>query len=116
MESDSSFQKLVSFHFFPSEGRPFGWSLADKLVFSKVRKLTGLDQCLFTLSGAAPITKETLEFFLSLNIQVCEVYGMSECTGETGAVMGQAYFMLHVSFPCHVNMMEHSCFSSFLLL
>ena len=28
-----------------------------------------------------PITRETLEFFLSLDINVNEIYGMSECTG-----------------------------------
>jgi len=32
-------------------------------------------------SAAAPITRETLEYFLSLNIIVTEVYGMSESTG-----------------------------------
>ncbi|KAK7467966.1 hypothetical protein BaRGS_00036809 [Batillaria attramentaria] len=63
------------------EAKPFGWTLANKLVFRKVRAGTGLVQCRFMLSGAAPITKETLEFFLSLDVPICEVYGMSECTG-----------------------------------
>jgi long-chain acyl-CoA synthetase len=32
-------------------------------------------------TGAAPIAKSTLEFFLSLDIPIYEVYGMSETTG-----------------------------------
>ena len=58
------------------------YGLADKLVFKRVRGLLGMDRCLVRLSGAAPITKETLEYFLSLNLPICEVYGMSECSGE----------------------------------
>ena len=59
-----------------------GYGLAKKMVFKKVREGLGLDRCQIQLSGAAPITKETLDFFLSLNIPVCEVYGMSESTGQ----------------------------------
>jgi long-subunit acyl-CoA synthetase (AMP-forming) len=33
------------------------------------------------VTAAAPISKDTLEFFLSLGIPILEVYGMSECTG-----------------------------------
>ncbi len=32
-------------------------------------------------TAAAPISKETLEYFLSLGIPIYEVFGMSECTG-----------------------------------
>lgn len=32
-------------------------------------------------TAAAPIAKETLEYFLSLNMPIYEVYGMSECAG-----------------------------------
>lgn len=57
------------------------FSLADMLVFSKVREALGLDRCKLLASGAAPISKETLEFFLSLNIRITQVYGMSETSG-----------------------------------
>lgn len=61
--------------------RPLLWGLANKLVFSKVRERLGLDQCRICVTSAAPISKDTLEFFLSLGIPIMEVYGMSECTG-----------------------------------
>ena len=35
------------------------------------------------MSGAAPIAREVLEFFASLDIVVLEVYGQSEDTGPT---------------------------------
>ena len=63
------------------EGKPFFYGLANKLVFSKVKDLLGLDRCKIAVSSTAPIAKNTLEFFLSLGIPICEVYGMSECTG-----------------------------------
>jgi long-subunit acyl-CoA synthetase (AMP-forming) len=54
------------------------WAQADELVLSKLREKLGLDQVRWTVSGAAPIPKETLAFFLSLGIPICEVWGMSE--------------------------------------
>ncbi|XP_032429055.1 long-chain-fatty-acid--CoA ligase ACSBG2 isoform X1 [Xiphophorus hellerii] len=60
---------------------PFSYQVAKKLVFKKVRKALGLDRCTRCYTGAAPITKDTLEFFLSLDIPLYELYGMSESTG-----------------------------------
>jgi len=60
---------------------PFGYSLAKALVFNRVREGLGLDRCRFCLTGAAPIMKETLDYFMSLDIPLMEVYGMSESTG-----------------------------------
>ncbi|XP_061585567.1 long-chain-fatty-acid--CoA ligase ACSBG2-like [Cololabis saira] len=60
---------------------PWGFMLANNLVFKKVRGVLGLDRCKFCCTGAAPITKETLEYFMSLNIPVKELYGMSESSG-----------------------------------
>lgn len=42
--------------------------LTKNLILKKVHKELGLDQCKFFFSGAAPITKETLEFFFSIGI------------------------------------------------
>jgi long-subunit acyl-CoA synthetase (AMP-forming) len=63
------------------EPPPWNWGLADKLVFSKVREKLGLDRCRLQVTSAAPISRDTLEFFLSLGLIIHEVYGMSECTG-----------------------------------
>uniref|UniRef100_A0A3P9A324 long-chain-fatty-acid--CoA ligase n=2 Tax=Esox lucius TaxID=8010 RepID=A0A3P9A324_ESOLU len=60
---------------------PWGFMLANNLVFKKVRWAMGLDRCKNCLTGAAPITKETLEYFMSLNLPLYELYGMSESTG-----------------------------------
>jgi long-subunit acyl-CoA synthetase (AMP-forming) len=64
-----------------SEAPPLAYGLADKLVFSKVRQKLGLDRSVYQVSSAAPIARETLEFFASLGVIINEVYGMSECTG-----------------------------------
>ncbi|ESN98461.1 hypothetical protein HELRODRAFT_101643 [Helobdella robusta] len=60
---------------------PYGWTLADMLVFKKVRKALGFERCKFCMSAAAPILKDTLDFFMSLNMPILEIYGMSESTG-----------------------------------
>lgn len=60
---------------------PWGFTLANNLVFKKVRGVLGLDRCKLCVTGAAPITKETLEYFMSLNIPLVEIYGMSESSG-----------------------------------
>lgn len=61
--------------------RPLLRPIAKKLVFDKVRERLGLDRARICVTSAAPIAKDTLEFFLSLGIPLLEVYGMSECTG-----------------------------------
>lgn len=60
---------------------PSSFGLANALVFKKVRGLLGLDRCKFCLTGAAPITRDTLDFFMSLNVPLMELFGMSESTG-----------------------------------
>ena len=51
----------------------------------------GLDALTFGFTGAAPISKETLQFFGVLGIQINEVYGMSECAGATTCSIDQAH-------------------------
>jgi long-chain acyl-CoA synthetase len=57
--------------------------IAHRLFFSKVKSAIGLDQALTCVSGAAPIAREVLELFASLDLVVQEVYGQSEDTGPT---------------------------------
>ncbi|MBN9166372.1 MAG: AMP-binding protein, partial [Myxococcales bacterium] len=60
------------------EARPLFHPIAKKVVFDKVRERLGLDRARICVTSAAPISKDTLEFFLSLGIPILEVYGMSE--------------------------------------
>ena len=57
------------------------YTIGQKAVYSKVREAIGLDRCTQFFSGAAPISAETLKYFLSLDIVVRELYGMSEVSG-----------------------------------
>jgi long-chain acyl-CoA synthetase len=52
---------------------------------AQVRAMLGLDQAEWFVIGAAPTPVEVLEFFDSLGIRICEVWGMSEtsCVATT---------------------------------
>ncbi len=60
---------------------PFGFGCANSLILSNIKAQLGLDKCRACFTAAAPIAKETLEYFGSLDIPVYEVFGQSECTG-----------------------------------
>ncbi len=62
---------------------PYGYMCSKLLVFNKVKDLLGLDRCKLCLTGAAPVSKETLDLFSSLDLPIMEVYGQSECTGPS---------------------------------
>lgn len=70
---------------------PTLYAVADALVFRKVRRAIGLDRARVLVTSAAPIAVSTLEFFLSLGMPICEVYGMSECTGPATISVPGAY-------------------------
>ena len=52
--------------------------VADRLVLSRIRNETGLDQAHTLITGAAPISQQVLRFFHALGLEVLEGYGMSE--------------------------------------
>ncbi|MEE2854364.1 MAG: fatty acid--CoA ligase FadD11 [Actinomycetota bacterium] len=54
------------------------WAQADELVLSKLRERLGFGELRWAVSGAAPIPKETLAFFVGIGIPISEVWGMSE--------------------------------------
>jgi long-chain-fatty-acid--CoA ligase ACSBG len=60
---------------------PSGYARAESMVLSKVKERLGLDACKFAISGAAPISRDILEYFASLGVCILELYGMSENTG-----------------------------------
>jgi long-chain acyl-CoA synthetase len=55
----------------------------EKVVFSKVKEALGLSEARLCVSGAAPVSKEILEFFAGFNLPIYEVYGQSEDCGPT---------------------------------
>ncbi|MBX7160726.1 MAG: long-chain fatty acid--CoA ligase [Acidimicrobiia bacterium] len=55
----------------------------DRLVSAKLRHQVGFDQVDAIISGAAPITIETLVFFHALGLPIAEVYGQTEDCGPT---------------------------------
>ena len=60
--------------------------IADRLVYSKVKERLG-GRLRIGVSGAAPLAKEIIEFFHSLDILILEGYGLTECT--TGATINR---------------------------
>ncbi|MCZ7529833.1 MAG: AMP-binding protein [Acidimicrobiia bacterium] len=54
---------------------------AEGTALRLVRELLGLDHVVAGITAAAPITRETLEFFLGIGVPISELYGMSESTG-----------------------------------
>jgi long-chain-fatty-acid--CoA ligase ACSBG len=64
-----------------NQSKPFLYPLFNFLVYQKLRKLMGLQDASILAFGAAPLKKQTLEFFKSLGIILHNNYGMSESTG-----------------------------------
>nr|XP_008531036.1 PREDICTED: long-chain-fatty-acid--CoA ligase ACSBG1 isoform X1 [Equus przewalskii] len=64
-----------------SDLKPFTTRLADYLVLAKVRQALGFARCQKNFYGAAPMTVETQNFFLGLNIRLYAGYGLSETSG-----------------------------------
>jgi len=57
------------------------YKIADKVVFQKVKAALGVQKCKSFFVAAAPISNETLAYFMSLDIRIFDIYGMSECSG-----------------------------------
>ena len=57
----------------------------EKLVYSKIRQKIGLDRCILAVTAAAPISRDTLEFFAGVGLPLLEVYGMTEDSGPATA-------------------------------
>ena len=62
-------------------GAPCGFGCAHNMVLSRIKRELGLDEAKACFTGAAPIEREVLDYFGSLDIPVYELYGQSECTG-----------------------------------
>ena len=71
---------------------------AKKLVFDKVKQNLGLDHTKVIGVGAAPISMESLEYFLSLDIPLLECYGMSETGGPHTGQEIKLFRLLHIPY------------------
>ena len=59
----------------------FALAVCNFLLLSKIKGLIGLDRCVLAASGAAPISRDTVDFLAGLNIRIIDLYGMSETSG-----------------------------------
>ena len=78
------FKQLFMWYFFLLNNRrgvSWTFNLANSLILKKVHERIGLDCVKITFSGAAPIHRSTIEYFMSINLPVLELYGMSENSG-----------------------------------
>ncbi|RHY19536.1 hypothetical protein DYB32_010214, partial [Aphanomyces invadans] len=89
-----------------SGGTPCGETIAQKLIFSKVRAALGFDRCETMFSGAAPITLEVVNYFAALDIPLYELFGQSECTGPTTLSLKGAWKIGTVGQPLHGTRMQ----------
>jgi long-chain acyl-CoA synthetase len=64
--------------------------VADRLVFSKVRKRLG-GRLRLPIAGGAPLSQEIAEFFDALGIRIMEGYGLTECTSAATTNHPEAY-------------------------
>ncbi len=66
------------------------YALAQRLVFDKLKARIGFERAKVLATSAAPISREVLEFFASLDLVIAEVYGQSEVTGPTSVSTADA--------------------------
>lgn len=71
--------------------KPMGYSVANTIVFNKIKGVLGLDRCNTFLSGAAPIAPDIVRYFHSLDIPLTDIYGMSESTGPHSVGVPKAF-------------------------
>lgn len=71
------------------EGKPrtglfaLKYGLADKLIYSKLKSVLGMDRIKFAVSGGGPLSVSDAEFFLGMGVTVLEGFGLTETTPIT---------------------------------
>ena len=63
------------------------YSLADKIIFSKLRVALGMDRLEAAVSGGGPLAVSDAEFFLGMGIKVLEGFGLTETAPVTNGNM-----------------------------
>jgi long-chain acyl-CoA synthetase len=67
------------------------FAVAQRLVFSKIKDVVGLDRLEFFASGSAPLHRDIALTFAAMGIPICEGYGLTETSpvvtaNPTGAI------------------------------
>ncbi len=71
---------------------------AERLVFSRVKQRLG-GRIRFMISGAAPLSEDTAEFFHALDLLILEGYGLTESTGASTLNLPHRYRFGTVGLP-----------------
>jgi long-chain-fatty-acid--CoA ligase ACSBG len=74
-------EKNKNFQYGGNKVTPNGFACAHALILSKIKAGLGMDQLKVAITSAAPISPTVLNYFASLDIQIHELFGQSECTG-----------------------------------
>lgn len=61
----------------------YRYSLADRLVFSKLKALLGMDRLRVSVSGGGPLSVSDAKFFLGMGLVILEGFGLTETTPVT---------------------------------
>lgn len=59
----------------------WSYNIASALIFKKVKAALGFSRCKGYFTAAAPLSAEVKQYFMSLDIPVLDVFGMSEAAG-----------------------------------
>uniref|UniRef100_A0A8C8WZE7 long-chain-fatty-acid--CoA ligase n=1 Tax=Panthera leo TaxID=9689 RepID=A0A8C8WZE7_PANLE len=73
---------------------PVCFSLAKRLTFNQARRFLGLQRCRQYFNLGTGLSGATTEYFLSLNMPICELYGLSESTGVHTLSRQEAFRLL----------------------
>ena len=74
------------------------YKLADKIVFKKIREITG-GKLRFAISAGGALTEATDIFFNTIGIKVCEGYGLTETSPVLTGRTEKEYIMFTVGEP-----------------
>jgi long-chain acyl-CoA synthetase len=75
--ADSRAQKLLDGQQ-PNAFDQFCYRIADVFIFKNIKELLGLDRARFLATGAAPVSKSLLRWYLVLGLPITELYGQTE--------------------------------------
>ena len=55
--------------------------MANRMVLKSVREALGFERCRICVVGADKVHRDVHDYFMSINIQLMELYGLSESSG-----------------------------------